>query len=51
MKIELTDREIDKLKEILLERYHGSTRLLEIGIIKTILQKIGSEPEDWMPTL
>lgn len=50
MKIELTDREVDRLTKILNERYSGSLNLFEIADIKGILEKMGVEVKDWTPT-
>lgn len=50
MKIELTDREVDRLTKILKERYGGSLNLFEIADIKGILKKLGVEVKDWTPT-
>lgn len=50
MKIELTDREVDRLTKILNERYNGSLNLFEIADIKGILEKMGVEVKDWTPT-
>ena len=50
MKIELTDREVDRLTKILKERYSGSLNLFEIADIKGILEKMGVEVKDWTPT-
>lgn len=50
MKIELTERETDRLTKILKERYNGSLNLFEIADIKGILEKMGVEVKDWTPT-
>lgn len=50
IKIELTDREVDRLTKILNERYSGSLNLFEIADIKGILEKMGVEVKDWTPT-
>ena len=50
MKIELTDREVDRLTKILNESYSGSLNLFEIADIKGILEKMGVEVKDWTPT-
>lgn len=50
MKIELTERETDRLTKILKERYNGSLNLFEIADIKGILEKMGIEVKDWTPT-
>lgn len=50
MKIELTDREVDRLTKILNERYSGSLNLFEIADIKGILEKMDVEVKDWTPT-
>lgn len=51
MQLELTHNEVDKLIEILNDKYKTSMRLLEISTIKSILQKMGVKIEDWIPEL
>lgn len=50
MKLELTEREIDRLTKILQEKYNGSLNLFEIADIKGILEKMDVEVKDWTPT-
>ena len=50
IKIELTERESDRLTKILQERYNVSLNLFEIADIKGILEKMDVEVKDWTPT-
>lgn len=50
MKIELTERESDRVTKILQERYNVSLNLFEIADIKGILEKMDVEVKDWTPT-
>lgn len=49
MKIELTEEEVKRLISLLKAIYDKSTNLYELSAIKMILQKLGSEVNDWTP--
>lgn len=49
MRVELTDTEVKRLISLLKVHYEQSTDLFELSFIKGILQKLGSEINDWTP--